>query len=354
MSILERYIAVTCAALIALALLLVLGVDFLFAYVHELGGTGRGDYNAGAAFLYTALTLPRRLYQLFPMASLIGVLLALGLLSSRSELIVMRASGFSIFQIARAVMKVGLVLAVVVTLLGEFAVPKAEYTAETLKVRAKSGGQAVLTAQGTWVREGNNFIHIRTLLPKGRLQDVTSYVFNDAYQLQSATYIEHAKYRKDGWHLDNIQKSNISPVRITTEKHEKEIWPNLVDPSLLDVLLSKPDDLSLIGLSKYITYLKSNQQDAAYYELAFWKKIVTPFAVIIMVFLGVPFVFGPLRSVSMGLRILAGIVVGFTFYLGNEIFGPLSLVYSFPPIVAAIMPAFLFFILGYMMMRRVK
>jgi len=108
MKLLERYIASACLALISLALLLVLGVDFLFAYVHELGGIGRGDYNANTALLYTALTLPRRLYQLFPMASLIGVLPALGLLSSRSELIVMPPRGFSVFQIARSVMWVGL------------------------------------------------------------------------------------------------------------------------------------------------------------------------------------------------------------------------------------------------------
>jgi lipopolysaccharide export system permease protein len=154
--------------------------------------------------------------------------------------------------------------------------------------------------------------------------------------------------------LQHIEKSNISPNQITTEKYASQIWPKLVDPSLLNVLLSKPDDLSLMGLSKYITYLKLNHQDASYYELSFWKKIVTPFAVIIMVFLGVPFVFGPLRSVSMGFRILAGIIVGFTFYLGNEIFGPLSLVYNFPPIVAAITPALIFFVLGYFMMRRVQ
>lgn len=354
MKLLERYIASACLALISLALLLVLGVDFLFAYVHELGGIGRGDYNANTALLYTALTLPRRLYQLFPMASLIGVLLALGLLSSRSELIVMRASGFSVFQIARAVMKVGLLLAIVVTLLGEFGVPKAEYTAEALKVRAKSGGQAVLTAQGTWVREGNEFIHVRTLLPKGELRDVTLYTFNDNYQLQSATYVEKAKYRKKQWHVENIQESFITTENITTSSQASDVWPDLVDPSLLNVLLSEPDDLSLMGLSKYIRYLKANGQDASSYQLVFWKKIVTPFAVIVMVFLGVPFVFGPLRSVSMGFRILAGIVMGFVFYLSNEIFGPLSIVYHFPPVLAALAPPILFLGLGYLMMRRVN
>ncbi len=354
MRILQRYIAKTVTVLITLALLLVLGVDFLFAYVHELGGIGRGDYGAMAALLYTALTLPGRLYDLFPMASLIGVLLALGLLSSRSELIVMRASGVSVLQITTAIAKVGLGLALVVTLLGEYGVPKAEYAAESLKIRAKSAGQAMLTARGTWVREGNNFIHVRALLPKGVLQGVTVYEFDDEHRLQTATFVAQAKYRKEQWLLENIKQSHISAEQVTTDTQASAIWPKLINPSLLNVLLYEPDDLSLLGLSRYIDYLKTNNLDASHYQLIFWKKVLQPFSVIVMVLLGVPFIFGPLRSASMGLRILSGILLGFTFYLANEIFGPLSIVYHFPAVLAAMLPLLLFAMLGYMMMRRVQ
>lgn len=354
MKIMDRYIAVTSLELIALTLLLVLGVDFLFGYVHELGGIGRGDYNAFAAFTYTALTLPRRLYNLFPMASLIGVLLALGLLSSRSELIVMRASGFSVMQIAKAVAKVGLVLAIVVTLLGELLVPKAEYTAEAMKVRAKSAGQAVLTAQGTWIKEGDDFIHVRTLLPKGILQGVSRYQFNQDYELEQSTFIEQAKYRQDAWQLENIHSSEITLDEIKTEHIEKATWKKLIDPKILDILLSEPDDLSLLGLTRYIHYLKSNHLDAGYYQLLYWKKILQPFSVIAMVLLGIPFVFGPLRSASMGLRMVTGIVLGFMFYLANEIFGPLSLVYHLPPLIAAVLPLVLMGLLGAYLMKKVS
>lgn len=354
MNILDRYIAATALGLIAAALLLVLGVDFLFAYVHELGGIGRGDYHASTAFVYTALTIPGRLYTLFPMASLIGVLMALGLLASRSELIVMRASGFSILQIAASIAKVGLVLAVVVTLLGEFVVPKAEIAADSLKVRAKSAGQAVLTARGTWIREGNDFIHIEKLLPRGVLQGVTRYQFNDQYQLEASTYVEQATYKHGSWRLQNIRVSQISNTKIDTQRIPEQTWDKLINPGLLDILLSEPDDLSLVGLDRYIRYLTMNHVDANHYKLIFWKKILMPVSVIIMVLLGIPFVFGPLRQSSLGLRLLAGIVLGFVFYIASEIFGPLSLVYSFPPFLAAAAPLVLFAGAGYWMMRKVR
>lgn len=358
MNILDRYITTTVLGLIGLALLLVVGIDFLFAYVHELGGIGRGDYHASTAFLYTALTIPGRLYHLFPMACLIGVIMALGLLASRSELIVMRASGMSILQIGSSIAKLGLVLALCVTLLGEFVVPVAEMTADSLKVHAKSAGQAVLTAQGTWIREGNDFIHIEKLLPKGVLQGVTRYRFNNAYQLESSTFIEHAKYRHERWTLKNIRLSRISNTKIDTETLPEATWPALINPGLLDILLSEPDDLSLIGLQHYIQYLTLNHVDANHYRLIFWKKILAPVSVVIMSLLGIPFIFGSLidmgRQSSLGLRLLFGIVIGFLFYLLNEIFGPLSLVYAFPPFLAAAAPLVLFGGLGYWMMSRVR
>ncbi len=352
-NILDRYIASTSLLLIAAALLLVLGVDFLFAYIHELTLVGKGDYHAASALVYVIFTLPRRLYDMFPIASLIGVLMALGLLASRSELIVMRASGMSMTQIAGAVAKVGLLMALLASLLGEFVVPRAEYAAEGLKIQAKSSGQAVLTAQGTWVREDRDFIHIRRLLPNGLLQEVTRYHFNDHYELQSTTFIQEATFDDDQWTLKGIKKSKITPERVTMEAKDSGTTKKLIDPALLDVLLSEPDNLSLMGLYHYIDYLEDNRLDPRHYQLIFWQKIVAPFAVVLMILLGVPFVFGPLRNASMGLRMLSGIFFGFLFYLINEMFGPLSLVYHFPPVLAALAPLVLFSMLGLWMMRRV-
>ena len=69
------------------------------------------------------MKLPAVVFQLLPIAALLGSLLGLGMLASRSELIVLRAAGMSPAGIARAVLVTGLVFAVVGGLLGEFVAP---------------------------------------------------------------------------------------------------------------------------------------------------------------------------------------------------------------------------------------
>ncbi len=154
---------------------LVLGVDFLFAFIHELGAVGRDHYTTWNAFVYVVCTLPRRLYELFPMTSLVGVLLGLGLLASHSELIVMRANGVSVLRITVIVFQWGLFLAILMGLMGEFIVPKTEYWADAYKVAARTQGQAVLTVKGTWVRDDDHYIHIAQIQGDNTLQGITDY-----------------------------------------------------------------------------------------------------------------------------------------------------------------------------------
>ena len=59
---------------------------------------------------YTGLTMPKDVETFFPMAALLGALIALGNLASRSELVVMQSAGFSRFKIGLAVMKTALPL----------------------------------------------------------------------------------------------------------------------------------------------------------------------------------------------------------------------------------------------------
>ena len=92
----------------------------------------------------------------------------------------------------------------------------------------------------------------------------------------------------------------------------------------------------------YLDYLKANKQDSGRYELAFWRKIFQPLTIAVMLFMALSFIFGPLRSVTMGARIVLGIITGFAFYMTNQIFGPISLVYRLPPVFGAVLPSLLF------------
>lgn len=83
------------------------------------------------------------------------------------------------------------------------------------------------------------------------------------------------------------------------------------------------DALSISGLHNYVKYLKSSGQIRRY-QLNMWSKIFQPLSVAVMMLMALSFIFGPLRSVPMGVRVVTGISFGFIFYVLDQIFGPLT------------------------------
>ncbi len=338
---------------ILLVMTLFVGLEFIFSLVNEIRYVGTGNYTTMDAVSFILLSTPQHIAQLFPMATLVGTLLGLGLLASRSELIVIRAAGMSIADIITAVLKLALLLAVVVWLMGEWISPIAEKIAHNQKALSLSAGQALRTTNGTWMRDGNDFIHIQTMVNGGHLEGITLYQFDKEMQLEKASFARNADYVRDHWVLHDIQETHFEGRSTSRTKVAELDWVSSISPQVLSLVGVKDlDELSLVGLWQTIQYRQQNHLDAKPYKLAFWQKIVRPFATLVMMFLAIPFVFGPLRSATMGLRLLVGVLVGFVFYTFNQLFGPLTLVYQIPPIIGAFLPTVLFFLIGLFFMKK--
>src|SRR5690606_1728477 len=174
----------------------------LFTYIGELEDL-EGDYGALQALLYVFLTLPRRLYDLLPMAALVGCLIGLGTLASNSELTVMRASGVSIGRIMGSVLKPLLALMIAGVLLGEYVVPYTENLADSRRALAVGSGSAV-KSKGLWHREGNDFIHINAVHPNGTLHGITRYRFDDERRLIEASFATRASVEEEHWLLQEV------------------------------------------------------------------------------------------------------------------------------------------------------
>jgi lipopolysaccharide export system permease protein len=244
-----------------------------------------------------------------------------------------------------------------ITLFGEFVVPHATRYAEIFRESAITGNQTVTTPQGTWIRDGLNFIRVKQILPDGELLGVIRYEFNEQRQLQSATYAERAKYstQQKQWQMYDVKQTTLSKEGVTVLTAPEQTWKADIKPSLVNILIEQPDSLSILGLLNYIDYLRDNQLRTQEYALALWKKLWQPMATLVMIFISIPVILGPLRSATMGLRLLTGVMLGFGFYILNQLFGPLSLVYSsFPPILAASLPSLLFALGGFLLLKRVR
>ncbi len=348
------YIGKTILMMISLTILLFVGLELIFTGVNELRYVGTGDYTLGHAAWFILLSLPENIAEIFPMAGLVGTILGLGMLASRSELIIMRVAGLSIQSIILAVMKIALILVAIAWLLGECIAPTLDKLAHRYKSVALSEGQALHTAHGTWMREGQNFIHIQSILNNQHLAGITQYHFDNNMILQKTSHAKEAKYIDHQWMMYDLEETQFEEGRTTQHSYSTQVWPSHIEPGVLNVVNVKDiDELSLSGLWKTMRYRQKNALDSKPYELALWQKIVRPFATLVMMFLAIPFIFGPLRSSTMGLRMLVGVFVGFGFYTINQLFGPLTLVYPISPMIGAWLPLFAFLGLGIYLLRRV-
>ena len=352
---LDLYLVTTILGTLASVLVLLVGIDLIFTLINEVRDIGTGDYTYAKAALYFVLGLPQKVYEMFPMSALIGTLLGLGVLASHSELIAMQSLNFGVRRITRAIVLFSLIMAGFVWVLGEGVAPYSDSFARGLKSEALSGGQTIKTAHGTWLRDGHAFVHIRNMYAGGHLEGVTRYEFDKNLILEKAVYASYADYINDHWVLKDIQETHFYPDRVEKFSHESQDWKSVLSPKLLSVAGEKYlERLSMSGLWHTIQYRSKNGLDVHPFLLAFWQRLIQPISVAVMMFLAVPFIFGPLRSSTMGLRLVLGILMGFSFHTFNEMFGQFSLVYRLSPLLGATIPTALFFGIGIILLKRVR
>lgn len=354
MKVLDRYIAYSVAVNTGLVLLALVGLFSFISVIEELRHVGKGNYGVLQAVQYTGLKLPGLVYQIFPMAALIGGVIGLGVLAEGNELTVMRAAGVSLARIVWSVMRIGLLLIVVNTSIGEWVVPISDGYADIQRSFALSKKIYRRGASGLWARDGLDYVNIKQILPNGALGDVQIYRYDGQHILKKTTHAKKGFYHDNNWVLEDVVISQIESDRVIITKQQNMPWDTSLSPDLLSVVTVKPETMSIIGLSRYIRFLRTNGLNSHRYELAFWSKLVAPLLMAAMIFISVPFVFGLLRSVGISHKIMMGILTGIGLTVIAQLFGYMALVYQLNPMASAIFPVTLFFLIAIVLLRRVQ
>lgn len=347
----DNYVMRTVGGAMFLVMVVVLSLDVIFAFIAELEDT-RNDYQTLQALWYVGLTLPRRIYDYLPLGAFMGCLVGLGTMASSSELTVIRAAGVSLKRIVWSAMKPALVAVVLGVAIGEYVAPNTERIAQSDKAVALGASQNVAAAQGVWHREGNTFMHLNAVQPDGVLVGISLFRFSNDRELEHASFAQRATFQGDHWMLENVTATRLETEHTVREEHSSLRWETGLSPEVLSVLIVKPENLSMSGLYTYASYLGEQGLTAAQYWLAFWKKALMPLGTAVMVLVAISFVFGPLRSVTMGFRVFTGLLVGLLFKYMQDLLGPMSMVYGFNPLFAVLVPIVVSAIVGALLMRR--
>jgi lipopolysaccharide export system permease protein len=354
MRLLDRYIGRTILRQSSLVFIVLMGIFLFMVFIEELADIGVGSYDLVSVFRFVALSAPGIAYETFPMVALIGAILGLSSLALGSELVVVRASGVSLARITGSVLRIGGFFMVVVILVGEFVNPWSESAAQQGRAEALERAIDQNNSFGLWIRDGRKYVNVGELLPNLTLLRIRIFQFDDTGRLVSMEYAREGRYQENVWKLFDLRKTTIvAGGENVVESFEEAEWLTAMTPQMMSAFLITPEQLSLQQLRQYMMYLRENTQDTRPYQLAYWQKVTLPLSTAVMVVLAIPFVFGSLRSGSMGRNLFIGIMVGLVFYVVNKAFGYIVLGYGVSPIIGAALPTFILLVAALFMYRRV-
>lgn len=353
MKLLTRSLGREIYASIALVFVALLMLFAFFDLINELNTLGSG-YHLGFALLFVLLTVPGRMYELFPVAVLIGSIIALTHMAMNSELTVYRASGVSLRQMIMALLKTGLPLVLLCFLSGELIAPLSERMAKELRLKAQN---AQLTLKefrsGVWAKDERSFVNVKNVLPDATLLNISIYEFDDLFHLRSITSAKRAVFvEKNRWKLEGVTQT-IFTKQGTAVNHQKSMeWRSALNQGILRALLAGPDQMSALNLYQYIKHLRGNRQKTVSYEIALWNKLVYPATLLVMMLLALPFAAQQRREGGISAKIFLGVILGLAFHFFDKLFANLGAINEWPPMLIAIAMPVLFLLLAAWMLWR--
>lgn len=352
MNLLARYLArevLTAAAFVLLGLLVLFA---FFDVIQELGNLGRNNYRLGQLFVVVALNLPGHLVEILPVAALIGTLFGLSKLVGNSEYAVMRVSGLSNGRIAGIFASLGLLLALLTLVLGEYVAPWSEQAAQRYKLSATRSVVAQQFRSGLWVKDNGAFINVREVMPDSSLRGIEIYDFGADGALRTVHAARQAVWRGDQrWELQDVTETRFGSAGISASTSARQSWRSVLTPDILSVLLIAPEKMSARTLWRYVSHLQENGQKSARYELALWSKFVSPLVIPVMMLMAMPFALQNPRGGGASGKVFIGILAGLGFHLLSRLFGHLGLLNDWPALLVSSLPLLIFLAIALLSLR---
>lgn len=354
MKLLTRYLAREIYSSVAIVFAGLLGLFSFMDVIQELHDVGQGGYRLGDALIYVLLTMPTHVYELFPLAALIGSIFAIVQMANNSEMMVYRSSGASLQQMIFAMLKIGFPLVLLCLLFGEVIAPPSDHLAQELSLKAKNSKMTVKEFRsGVWVKDEHSFVNVKSVMPDTSLLNIYIYEFDDSYHLRTITDAKRATFdSEDKWMLEDVKQTRFNGQGTSSVAQDKMVWHSTLNPNILNVLLLLPEKMSSWDLYQYTKHLSENHQKTGRYEIAMWNKLIYPVAVLIMMLLALPFAAHQRRDGGVSGQIFIGIVLGLSFHFGGRLFSNLGALNEWSPMFSATAISWIYLAIALTMMWR--
>lgn len=345
-----RSVAFVAAAFLALF--------YFIDLVDELQNVGKGGWQVKHAVAASLLALPGHLYDLLPIALLIGATYAMARFAQSSEFTILRTGGLGPGRALGLLMGLGALAGIVTFILGDTLVPWAEsrislVEAATRDVGARRGPGAWLRDSGAGNGAPSYVIHVGQAGGDGDFAQVTRYEFDASGLLLSRVVADKVSIDDDGrWRMSGVTRIRLTgdladeATRLSTERLPQLQWDSRLSANVVAAAVLPLRTMSTPALYTYMNHLADNAQAAQLYEIQFWKRALYPLACLVMMSLALPFAYLHARSEGISLKVFGGIMLGISFVLVNNITSHLGLLQNWSPLLAAALPSLAYMLLA--------
>lgn len=336
-----------------------LSLFFFIDFVDELADVGKG-YTAFHAALHSVLELPGHLYELVPIAVLIGTIYALSRMAQSSEFTILRTGGLAPGRALSLLAGLGAAFAVLTFVVGDYLAPLSERAATLVQTRAKGGFS--VGSSGAWLKdksmtpdgERSYSINVGRANSGGELMNIRIFEFDPNSRLLRRIGADKGNVSQEGvWSLSNVtitdwrtSDSQGFQPQVNEDKRASYDWPSSLPASVVAAAVLPESSMSTVELFRYITHLADNEQAAQRYEIRFWKRALYPLACLVMVGLALPFAYLHGRAGGVSLKVFGGIMLGISFVLLNNVAQHLGLLQGWTPWIVAAAPSLLYLLLS--------
>ncbi len=328
---------------------------FFIGFLDELEDVGRHGYTLGYATLAALLQLPSRFYELLPISVLIGTIYAMARLAQSSEFTILRTAGLGPGRALTLLLNLGVAMALLTFLTGEWIAPMGE--AQAARLRAGEGQSVTAGTAGAWLKERRSLpdgehlfsINVQGTDSQGELHGIRIFE-HDArgrllQRLQAASAQVGRVQGQATWQLRDVLQTTwpADDAQAVQEQHLASLaWSTTLDDRLVGAATSPIESMSTLELWRYSRHLTQQEQTSQRYELQFWKRALYPLACIVMMALALPFAYLHARAGGISLKVFGGIMLGISFVLLNNVVGHLGLLRSWTPWLAASVPSLIY------------
>ena len=352
----RRYIASEIYRSTTVVTIVLVGLFMFFDMIDNLDNIDE-RFTFAALIGMQALQIPTRLYDLLPIALLIGSIIALAGLAQRNELVVLRVSGVSSRNLLGMLWVATIPIMVLAFILSEGLTPYAESKTGQLNLQLLGKSSGARMNSGYWFREptGDNelrVINITRISSESEVEDVRIYNFDATGKVKELLISSKGSFQDNTLQLSNLQlirtefdidtalndpEAPMEPLSTRSSLDSYVIDTTLTQERLLASEL-QPDRMSIIGLLDYIQYLDENHLQSNRQVVALWRKGVYPFTLLVMITLAAPISFMQTRKGGAGLKIFGGILIGVIFFMINQLALNIGMLNNLPPWLTALAP----------------